>query len=409
MPGLSLSPLPSVHCSLCLGLCSPVCLSLHLWVWRPSSFSYFLLYFPRSTPHPVSSIPHSLATALLHGPLYLSHGDLLGPLFSLPLLRPPAWLLVPIPPLALGLAVSRVDLLPRCSSVRMDGWMDGCSCVWVLVPCLCPSRSLFFLSSAFLLDSPFSSLHVGESVSQSCVCLSCLVFPLLQRSCVAHRPFLSISLFLTSPPCQSLAISLLPSIPVSVHLFSLSLTPFALSPLRYFSLAHLSAFLSWQGPFRSLSCCVSIFIWLCLSLWACFPALLSLCALPLVSVPSGVSLLGDVCVSFSLIEPHLLPFGLPVFLSVPSCASVPICCPSPVPGLSLSAPTCVCHLRVPALLAPVSFLVFVFLVSSLICPQKPLELRIAPRSGRSPSPALHTPVPVSSPSGFALLPSILHP
>ena len=166
----------------------------------------------------------------------------------------------------------------------MDGWMDGCSCVWVLVPCLCPSRSLFFPSSASLLDSPFSSLHVGESVSQSCVCLSCLVFPLLQRSCVAHRPFFSISLFLTSPPCQSLAISLLPSVPVSVHLFSLSLTPFALSPLQYFSLAHLSAFLSWQGPFRSLSCCVSIFIWLCLSLWACFPALLSLLSLsPLVS------------------------------------------------------------------------------------------------------------------------------
>ena len=129
VPGLSLSPLPSVHCSLCLGLCSPVCLSLHLWAWRPSSFSYFLLYSPRSTPHPVSSIPHSLATALLHGPLYLSHGDLLGPLFSLPLLCPPAWLLVPIPPLALGLAVSRVDLLPRCSSVWMDGWMDG----WMLL------------------------------------------------------------------------------------------------------------------------------------------------------------------------------------------------------------------------------------------------------------------------------------
>lgn len=117
LPGLTLSPLPSVHCSLCRGLCSPVCLCLHLWAWRPSSFSYFLLSSPRSTPHPVSSIPHSLATALLCGPLCLFRDDLPGPLFSLPLLSPP---------LALGLAVSRVDLLPGCSSVQMDGCVGAC-------------------------------------------------------------------------------------------------------------------------------------------------------------------------------------------------------------------------------------------------------------------------------------------
>ena len=46
LPGLTLSPLPSVHCSLCLGLCSPVCLSVPLWAWRPSSCSYFCFLPP---------------------------------------------------------------------------------------------------------------------------------------------------------------------------------------------------------------------------------------------------------------------------------------------------------------------------------------------------------------------------
>lgn len=201
-----------------------------------------------------------------------------------------------------------------------------------------------------------------------------------------------------SPPLRSCICSSF--LPIPHPIFPLSFAIFLTCPLVCLPL------LAGPIPLTQLLCFhLYLALLKSLGLIPCPP----LCALPLVFVPFGVSLLGNVCVSFSLIEPHLLPFGLSVFLSVPSCASVSIWCPSPVPGLSLSPRTGVCHLRVPALLAPVSFLVFMFLVSSLICPQKPLELRMTPHSHRSPSPALHTPVPVSSPSGFALPPFVLHP
>lgn len=140
-------PLPTALCPLFtlpgpLLTCLPLCPSLGL---EAVFLLLLLLSSPRSTPHPVSSIPHSLATALL----CLFHGDLLGPLFCLPLLHPPAWLLVPIPPLALGLTVSRVDLLPRCCSVQMDGWMDASVCGCLSPACAPPGHSLFFPSISF--------------------------------------------------------------------------------------------------------------------------------------------------------------------------------------------------------------------------------------------------------------------